>query len=83
MPPVTRYRSSFSKARRNVATIVFAVFGLVVLLRTQGKTLRNDWSPVGIGIKFVLLACVGALMYYPYELFFQGNTAVTRAIAMP
>ena len=61
--------------------IVMAFLALYLLLRWKGKELRNDWTPLGIGIKVLLVICAGALIYYPYELFFtQGPEAVQRAM---
>ena len=68
------------KPGHQIAIFVVALGALVLMLRTQGKTLRNDWTPVGIGIKFLLVACIGALLYTPYELFFKGPEAVQKAM---
>ena len=61
---------------------VLSVFALIMLLRTQGEKLQHDWTPVGIGVKFLLVACVIGLMYYPYELFLKGPDAVEQATKM-
>ena len=63
-----------------LAVFVCAVGGLVLLLRTQGKTLRNDWTPVGIGVKFVLVLSVASIAILPYELFIKGPSATDKAL---
>ena len=67
----------------SMATSVAAVFVLYFLLKTQGAKLRNDWTPVGIGVKMVLVVTVVGLIYYPYELFMKGPEAVQRAMHTP
>lgn len=81
MPPVTRSHTMHQQTHK-LFTIAIAFGALVVLMRTQGKALRNDWSPVGIGVKVVLLLCVASLIYYPYELFLKGPAAVNEAMRM-
>ena len=53
---------------------------LILLIRTQGKKLRSDWTPIGIGVKALLVGCVLSLLYYPYELFLKGPDAVQKAL---
>lgn len=66
-----------------IAVFLVALGALILLLRTQAKTLQHDWTPVGIGVKFLLVACVAGLVYYPYELFVKGPDAVEHAMRMP
>ena len=80
--PTTRSAALGHHSKHKIATVVVAFGALLFLLRFQGKTLRNDWTPVGIGVKFLLVLCVGALLYYPYELFLKGPDAVQKAMRL-
>lgn len=81
--PFTRSQTGTRSSKKHtVLVFVVALGALYMLLKTQGKALRNDWTPVGIGVKALLLACVGALLYYPYEMFIKGPDAVQSAMRM-
>ena len=68
--------------RHTLATTIIAIGALVLLLQTQGKKLRHDWSPVGIGVKALLLVCVGYLLYLPYATFVNSPTAAAAAMRL-
>lgn len=73
-------KSTAHPSSHKLTLAVVAVGAFVFLLKTYGKTLRDDWTPVGIGVKCILLACVVSMLYYPYELFLQGPDAVKKAV---
>ena len=66
-----------------IVVLVLATAALIFMLRWQGPRLRNDMTPVGLGVKFLLVGSVLALIYYPYELFVKGPAAVERAMRIP
>lgn len=72
---VKRHRQKY-----RLASVVGSIGVLIVLLRTQGKKLRNDWTPIGLGVKALLVGCVLSLLYYPYEMFLKGPDAIDRAL---
>ena len=77
-----RYMHHLHKHRHKIAVFIVALGALILLLRTQAKTLQTDWTPVGMGVKFLLLASVAGLVYYPYELFVKGPTEVNKALKL-
>ena len=81
--PATAAEPHHKKHGHQIVVFVVALGALILLLRTQAKTLQHDWSPVGIGVKLLLVGCVIGLMYYPYELFIKGPDAVEKAMRMP
>lgn len=67
--------------KRGGVGVVVGMFAIIFLIiRWQGPKLRNNWTPVGMAVKGVLLMLVVTLLYYPYELFVRGPTAVNRAL---
>lgn len=61
--------------------LVFAVstVALFVVLRWKGPALRVDNTPLGMGVKGMLIMACVALVYMPFELFAKGPRAVRRA----
>lgn len=83
MMPQQQMHFMHHKHSHKIVIFIVALGALILLLRTQAKNLQNDWTPVGIGVKFLLVACVVGLIYYPYELFVKGPDAVDRAMRTP
>lgn len=68
------------KKHHRLVWFLGSVLALVLLLRWQGPALRSDWTPLGLGIKAILCMLLIVLLYYPYEMFVKGPTAVRRSL---
>lgn len=70
------------KAHHALLLFGMSAMALTAILRVKGKDLRADNSPIGLGVKGLLIIVCATLVWYPFELFMAGPTRLNKALNM-